>query len=95
MNKPITLMRQEFIENVVKTVNESKLPLIIIEPVMRNLLNEIQKSLKQQIEADRTEYERYLAEQKKIERRFAETQTGGITHGNHAESNISNAPGGI
>lgn len=58
-------MRQEFIENVVKTVNESKLPLIIIEPVMRNLLNEIQKSLKQQIEADRTEYERYLAEQKK------------------------------
>lgn len=65
MNKPITLMRQEFIENVVKTVNESKLPLIIIEPVMRNLLNEIQKSLKQQIEADRTEYERYLAEQKK------------------------------
>lgn len=65
MNKPITLIRQEFIENVVKTVNESKLPLIIIEPVIRNLLNEIQKSLKQQVEADRTEYERYLAEQKK------------------------------
>lgn len=72
MNKPITLMRQEFIENVADLVNESGLPLILVEPILRDLLEKIQASIRQQTELDKIAYEKYLKEQEEKENTQAE-----------------------
>lgn len=64
MQKPITIERQEFAEALVDVVNKSELPLIIIEPIIKNLLDEIRNGIKKQTEIDQAEYAKYLAEQK-------------------------------
>lgn len=60
MQKPITLAREEFMGKIVNAVNESGLPLIIIEPVLKDMIGEIQSAIKQQTEADRNAYTQYL-----------------------------------
>ena len=64
MQKPITIERQEFAEALVDVVNKSELPLIIIESIIKNLLDEIRNGIKKQTEIDQAEYAKYLAEQK-------------------------------
>lgn len=65
MQKPITVAKQEFTEILVDMINESKLPLIIIEPIIKNLLEELQEGIKLQTDADRAAYIKYLEEQEK------------------------------
>lgn len=65
MQKPITVAKQEFTEILVDMINESKLPLIIIEPIIKNLLEELQEGIKLQTDADRAAYTKYLEEQEK------------------------------
>ena len=74
MQKPITLIRREFSEKIVSEINKSELPLIIIEPVIKNLLDEIRKGIKNEEEADRIEYDKYLAEQAEKEEQPAEQE---------------------
>lgn len=74
MQKPITLARQEFVEKIVSEVNKSELPLIIIEPVIKNLLDEIQKCIRNQAEAERIEYDKYLAEQSEKNKKTEESE---------------------
>lgn len=56
-NKPITLMREDFITNIVTTCNDSGLPFFIIEDVLKNLIQEIHSASLHQLEADRKHYE--------------------------------------
>jgi hypothetical protein len=56
-NKPITLMRDEFITTVVDLCNNSGLPFFIIEDVLKNLIQEIHGASLQQLEEDKKRYE--------------------------------------
>lgn len=56
-NKPITLIREDFIHNIVDLCNNSDLPFFIIEDVLKNLLQEIHSANLQQIEEDKQRYE--------------------------------------
>ena len=56
-NKPITLLREEFINNAVDLCNNSGLPMFAIEDVLKSLLSEIHSASVQQLEEDKKRYE--------------------------------------
>ena len=56
-NKPITLVREEFIKNMVDLCNESGLPFFIIEDVLKTLIQDTHSASIQQIAEDRKRYE--------------------------------------
>ena len=55
-NKPLTLLREDFINGVAKLINESNLPLFIVEDAMRQLTNGVSELAKQQLDHDRQAY---------------------------------------
>lgn len=57
MDKPITVAREEFIEALVKLVNESGLPMFAVEDVLKNIAAEVKAAAQQQYEADKKRYE--------------------------------------
>lgn len=62
MDKPASIIREEFIENVVGLINESNLPLFVIEPILKDLYLEVKDGARQQLESDRLEYQSSIAE---------------------------------
>ena len=60
-NKPITLIREDFVNGVAKLINESGLPLFIIEDALRGLLNGVSELSTRQIEQHRQEYAQAIA----------------------------------
>lgn len=56
-NKPITLVREDFINNIIELCNNSGLPFFAIEDVLKNLLQEIHSASLQQLEEDKKRYE--------------------------------------
>ena len=56
-NKPITILRDEFIDAVVNLCNNSGLPFFVVEDVLKSLLQEIHNASLQQIDADKKQYE--------------------------------------
>lgn len=62
--KPITLVREEFITNIVDLCNNSELPFFIVEDVLKNLLQEIHVAARQQLEADTKAYSQQIDKQK-------------------------------
>ena len=67
-NKPMSVARQEFIEQLVNDVNNCTLPLFVIEPILRDLLNVVKSAAQQQYEAEKAQYEQKLNEQNKIDK---------------------------
>jgi hypothetical protein len=58
--KPITLIRQEFVETLVEEINNCQLPMFVIEPILQNLLNQVKTAVQEQYEADKAQYEAQL-----------------------------------
>lgn len=65
ITKPITVVRQEFIEKMVSEINNCELPLFVVEPILRDLLNEVSAAVKRQYETEKAQYEQALASQNK------------------------------
>ena len=65
INKPITMLRQEFINNLTNTINKSKLSAFIIEPILKDFLEEIRIIAKKEYELDKKNYEDYLSNKEK------------------------------
>lgn len=61
-NKPVTLVRQEFIDTIYKNINNSNLPLFIIEPILKDVYMEVKSLSQQQYELEKAEYEQKLAD---------------------------------
>lgn len=61
-NKPTTLVRQEFIDTIYKDINNSNLPLFVIEPILKDIYMEVKSLSQQQYELEKAEYERKLAD---------------------------------
>lgn len=49
--KPLILIRQECFDTIVKTINNSGLPAFIIEPMLRDILTEIQANVRKEYES--------------------------------------------
>lgn len=65
ITKPISVVRQEFIEKMVEEINNCGLPLFVVEPILRDLLDEVSVASKRQYESEKAQYEKALASQNK------------------------------
>lgn len=63
MNKPITMIRAEFVQNLVNSINTSELPLFVIESILKDIYLEVKAAAQKQYEADMTKYEQLENEQ--------------------------------
>jgi hypothetical protein len=63
IRKPLSVIRQEFIEQLVADVNNCPLPLFVIEPILQDILNTVKVAAQQQYEADKKQYEQQLHKQ--------------------------------
>lgn len=63
MNKPSTIIYEEFKQELANLINNSGLPAFIIEPVLRDYLNEVGLMVQRQYMADKAAYEKALAEE--------------------------------
>lgn len=60
VEKPITIIRQEFIDKISNDINNCGLPLFIIEPILRDLYLEVKSLSQKQYEIEKAEYESKL-----------------------------------
>lgn len=56
--KPISIAREEFINELANLINESGLPAFIISPILKDVLAEVQNAERVQLEQDRAFYEK-------------------------------------
>lgn len=62
MEKPISLITRETIMSITKTIEESGLPLIVLEPMIKDLYIQIQQATIQQAKVEEEEYNKSLTE---------------------------------
>ena len=58
--KPMSVMRQEFTEQIVDSINNCKLPLFVIEYILQGVLDTVKSAAKQQCEMEKMQYEELL-----------------------------------
>lgn len=63
MEKPTSVVYQEFRENLVRLINSSGLPAFIIEPVLKETLDEVIKIKQTQFEKDMIAWNESLREE--------------------------------
>lgn len=68
MNKPANLIVEETKENIVKLINESGLPPFLLEPILKDLYNQINILKQQELEQSKKQYEDSLKQEEKKER---------------------------
>lgn len=62
MNKPLTVARQEFAENIVELINNSQLPAFALLEILKSCEAELTVLSQKQYEQDKAEYEKSLGE---------------------------------
>lgn len=67
VNKPITVIRAEFISNLTNLINESMLPFFIVEPILKDVYLEVKEGAQKQYELDVRKYEQAKYEQMEAE----------------------------
>ena len=60
IEKPILLLREEFLFSISNLINDSKLPLFAIEPILRDVLDSVNVELKKQYQYEKEYYENAL-----------------------------------
>lgn len=58
--KPMSVVRQEFVEQLVDDVNNCGLPLFVVEPILQDILNAVKVTAQKQYEAEKAQYEQQL-----------------------------------
>ena len=66
LTKPMSVLRQEFIERLVDDINKCQLPLFVIEPILQNILSEVKAAAQRQYEIEKAQYEQQLYKQSEI-----------------------------
>lgn len=64
LTKPISVVRQEFIEQLVNDINNCQLPMFVVEPILQDMLNTVRAAAQKQYETDKAQYEAQLKQQK-------------------------------
>ena len=65
MTKPANLIIEETKENLVKVINESGLPPFLLEPILKDLYNQINILKQQELEQSKKQYEDSLKREEK------------------------------
>ncbi len=63
MNKPITVAYEELKQKLANLINNSGLPAFVIEPILKDFLEETKISAKRQYEFDKEKYENSLKDE--------------------------------
>ena len=63
--KPISMVLVETKENIIKALNESNLPLFLLENIIREIHTEVAQTLQRQSIQEKQEYEQKLKEYEK------------------------------
>lgn len=61
--KPISVVRQEFIEKLIDDVNNCQLPMFVVEPILEDLLKMVRTAAQEQYKTDKAQYEEQLKKQ--------------------------------
>ena len=61
--KPITVVRNEFVSDIVNLCNNSGLPFFVIEDILKNLTQEVHVAAQKQLEEDAKRYQEQLKKQ--------------------------------
>lgn len=62
IEKPILLRREEFTNNIIQLINESQLPVFIIEYILKDVLKEVYTATQQQYESEKMVYKKQMDE---------------------------------
>ena len=65
MIKPLSIKRQEFIENLVNLVNTSDLPPCVMEPIICNVHASVKNLINEQYRREKELYDQFLAKSEK------------------------------
>lgn len=60
VSKPVTVARAEFVSNLTDLINGSELPAFIIEPILKDFLNDVRAIAQRQLEQDTIRYQQVL-----------------------------------
>lgn len=63
MNKPITVVYEDFKQELADLINNSGLPAFVIEPILQSFLEETRVVVKKQYQIDKDLYEKSLKEE--------------------------------
>lgn len=63
IEKPMSVAKEELNQTIVNVINNSGLPLFVIESMLKELLMEVSVVAKQQMEEEKAQYEQMLAKQ--------------------------------
>lgn len=66
MNKPITVARQEFIEEIIKCINDNPLPSFVVIDVLKTLIPVLETNVKKEYEADVSDYIKALQAEQEV-----------------------------
>ena len=58
--KPLNILRNEFMEKLIKAANDSRLPFVIMEYVVRDFYEEVRNTAARQYESEKEQYENAL-----------------------------------
>lgn len=64
MNKPFSMVCEEFKQELANLINNSGLPICVIELALQNCLNEVGSIAKNQYQNDKARYKQSLLEEK-------------------------------
>lgn len=64
MERPLSVAREDFVNALVKLVNESGLPMFVVLDVMKAATEEVKEAAARQYEQDKLEYEKSKEEKK-------------------------------
>lgn len=64
MNKPLNLRVEEAKEEIVQTINSTGLPPFLVEPIVKDIYNEIVILKQNELQRSRLEYDKGLKEEK-------------------------------
>jgi hypothetical protein len=58
MDKPITILHQEFMENIATLINESHLPAFVIRSLLKEVVAQLDVIVEKQYITDKTNYDK-------------------------------------
>jgi hypothetical protein len=67
MDKPFSVLCEEFRQELTDLINNSGLPPFVIESVLKNYMNEVSTFARNQYHIDKAKYECFLSEKEKRE----------------------------
>lgn len=67
MEKPITIVREEFIKSLAELINKSGLRAFIIRPILEDFLREVSRAEMEQLRSDKEKYNDEISSNSNIE----------------------------